>query len=232
MSWTTWLSWSIHLIGSLSILVSSLDEHAADEQRRRRPRRCIGRDLGRQAAELDDEVLDPETLRLALRRLLELADAERAIAGTTIPTITSTTIPTAEQHAEVADHRHLRDAQREEGGDAGDRGGDQRRREVGERLADRVLLVVEQHLLLDPVVDLDREVDAEPDQDRAARRSSRARGRCRSDPSSEKLHSTPISTASSGSSRQRTLKISHSTIAITTIAASAERAASRPGGSR
>ena len=38
-------------------------------------------------------------------------------------------------------------------------------------------------------------------------------------PSSEKLHSTPSSTASSGSSRQRTLKISHSTIAITTIAA-------------
>ena len=74
-----------------------------------------------------------------------------------------------EQHAEVADHRHLRQLQRQERDDAGDRGCDQRRRQVRHGLGDRVLVVVEHHLLLDAVVDLDREVDAEPDQDRQTR---------------------------------------------------------------
>jgi hypothetical protein len=41
-------------------------------------------------------------------------------------------------------------------------------------------------------------------------------------PSSEKLHSTPDHTTATGSRRQRTLKITHSTIAMTTIAAQSE----------
>ncbi len=74
-----------------------------------------------------------------------------------------------QQHAEVADHRDLRDAQCEEGDDAGERGGEQRGREVGERFGDRVGLLVEHHLFLDTVVHLDREVDADTDQDRQTR---------------------------------------------------------------
>ena len=73
-----------------------------------------------------------------------------------------------QQHTEVADHRHQRELQRHEGDDPGEGGSDQRRGQVGHRLGDRVLVVVEHDLLLDAVVDLDREVDAEPDQDRQA----------------------------------------------------------------
>ena len=83
-----------------------------------------------------------------------------------MPTITSTTMPIASStpKSRIIGTFEMRSARN--ANDAGDRGGDQRRREVGHRLADRVAVVVEHHLLLDPVVDLDREVDAEPDQDR------------------------------------------------------------------
>ena len=86
-----------------------------------------------------------------------------------------------------------------------------------------MLVVVEQHLLLDPVVDLDREVDPEPDQDRQP--GDRHEREVDADQAEEReAHSTPSSTASSGSSRQRTLKISHSTIAITATAIRPSRA--------
>ncbi len=141
-----------------------LHQHPADEQADTDHGDDRG-DLGRQAAELDDEVLDPDALGFALGPAPELAYAERR-SGHDDPDDHQDHDPDRQQHAEVTDHRHLRDSQRQEGDDARQRGGDHRRRKVGERLADRVLVVVEQHLLLDPVVDLDREVDPEPDQDR------------------------------------------------------------------
>ncbi len=92
-----------------------------------------------------------------------------ADAGTTMPTTTSTKMPIAEQDAEVADHGHLGDAQRDEGDQRSERRREQWWGEVGHRLGDRVRLLVEDHLLLDTVVDLDREVDAHPDEDRQTR---------------------------------------------------------------
>ena len=89
--------------------------------------------------------------------------------------------------------------------DAGERRRDQRRRQVGEVSAIGWSSLVEHHLFLDAVVDLDREVDAEPDQDRQAR-DGHERQVDADQPMSEKLHSTPTSTATSGSNRHRTLE--------------------------
>jgi hypothetical protein len=70
----------------------------------------IWRNLERQAAELDDDVLHPETLGLALVRALELAHTERR-AGHVIPSDHEHDDAERQQDAEVADHRHLGDPQ-------------------------------------------------------------------------------------------------------------------------
>jgi hypothetical protein len=142
----------------------SLGGDAADEQADESTT-STSPSLGRQRPELDDDLLD-EGLAALLGGVV-LADAEGG-RGDDDADDDEHGDADGEQDAEVADHRHLREAQRHERGDAGEHGGDERRAEVGERLADRVLVVVEDDLLLDPVVDLDREVDADADQDRQA----------------------------------------------------------------
>ena len=73
-----------------------------------------------------------------------------------------------EQQAEVADHRHLGEPQGGEGEDRVERHDEQRGAEVLGRLLDRVRLPVDDHLLLDPRVHLDRVVDAHAEHDRQA----------------------------------------------------------------
>jgi hypothetical protein len=73
-----------------------------------------------------------------------------------------------QQHAEVLHHRHLRDLDREERDHRGDGRHQQRRAEVVHRLAERVGIAVDRALLLDAVLHLDRELDAEADEDRQA----------------------------------------------------------------
>ena len=66
-----------------------------------------------------------------------------------------------EQQPEVADHRDLGEAQRGEREDRVERHDEQRRPEVARGLLDRVLGAVEDGLLLDARVHLDRVVDAD-----------------------------------------------------------------------
>ena len=75
-----------------------------------------------------------------------------------------------EQQAEVADHRHLGEAQRGEGEDGVEGDDEQGRAEVAGGLLDRVLGAVDDHLLLDARVHLDRVVDADAEHHREARR--------------------------------------------------------------
>ena len=64
-----------------------------------------------------------------------------------------------EEQAEVADHRHLGEAQGEEGEDGVERDDEESRAEVARRLLDRVVGAIEDHLLLDAGVQLDGVVD-------------------------------------------------------------------------
>ena len=120
-------------------------------------------DLGRKRAEAHHDALD-DGVRSGLGASGPLSDTEDR-GGEDDAGDDQHDDPDGQHHAEVADHGHLRDAQREEGERAGDGGDDQRRAEVRQRLGHGVLLVVEDHLLLDPVVDLDGEVDAQTDED-------------------------------------------------------------------
>ena len=141
-------------------------EDAADEQSE-----CDDHEreahLGRQTTELHDELLDVRD-RSFFGRLLEFANPEHG--GRHHDADDHEDHDTdGEQHTEVADHRDLRDAQRKEREDAGNGCCDQRRGDVGHRLRDRMVLVVKDDFFFDSVVDLDREVDAQPDQDRQTR---------------------------------------------------------------
>ena len=70
-------------------------------------------------------------------------------------------MPDREQQPEVADHRDLGEVQGGEGEDRVERHDEQRRPEVARGLLDRVLAAIEDGLLLDARVHLDRVVDAD-----------------------------------------------------------------------
>ena len=71
-----------------------------------------------------------------------------------------------QQQAERPDHRHLGEAQRGEGEHGVEGDDEQGRAQVLGRLLDRVLLPVDDHLLLDARVHLDRVVDADAEHHR------------------------------------------------------------------
>ena len=73
-----------------------------------------------------------------------------------------------EQPAEVADHRHLGELDGGEGEHGVEGHHQQRRAEAAGRLLDRVRRLVDDHLLLDPGVHLDRVVDADAQHHRQA----------------------------------------------------------------
>ena len=79
--------------------------------------------------------------------------------------------PTASSSPNCAEHRHLREAQRGEGEDRVEGHDEQRRAEVARGLLDRVVGAVDDDLLLDARVHLDRVVDADAEHHREAARS-------------------------------------------------------------
>ena len=120
-----------------------------------------------QTAESHDDALD-ERLASLLGPRGPLTDAEQR-GRQNHPGDQQDDHPDGEQHTEVTDHRDLRDPQREEGEHRSDDRRDQRGHDIRQGRRDRVRIVVEHDFFLDPVVDLDGEVDAEADQDRQAR---------------------------------------------------------------
>ena len=119
-----------------------------------------------------------------------------------------------EQQAEVADHRHLGEAQGQEGEDGVEGDHQQGRAEGARRLLDRVLLPVDHHLLLDARVHLDRVVDAHAEHHREAgdgddrQRDAEVAGQA------EGPHARRSRTTPRGSSRHRTSKATSRMITI------------------
>ena len=161
--------WLTHWIGSVWSVELVLDGDAADEDRRRSTTASgIAAPAG-SAAEPHDEPAE--------RALAEVAGPWSGDLYSRMPRIASGTMiehrqidgdADREQQAEVADHRHLGEAQRGEGEDRVERHDEQRGTEVARRLLDRVLGAVDDHLLLDARVHLDRVVDADAEHHRQA----------------------------------------------------------------
>ena len=164
-----------HSIGSVWIFKLVLDQDPADEDHERGhdERRC---DLPGHAAEEHDEAPERTFAVVArLRRRLVLTDAERGQRAHD-RNETDRRDTDREQEPEAADHRNLREAQGREGEDRVERDHEQRGTEVARALLDRMLRVVDDHLLLDARVHLDRVVDADAEHHRqAADRDERER---------------------------------------------------------
>ena len=166
MSLTTWLLWSTHLIGSDSILARSSTSTPpknsnADTMSKGRPQ-LVGSEPS--LTTIFSTKLSGRTSVRFLYSRIPSADA-----GTTMPTITSTTMPIASRtpKSRIMGTLEMRSAAKATTAVNG--GSEQRWCKVRHRLGDGVRLLVEHHLLLDTVVDLDREVDAHPDEDRQTR---------------------------------------------------------------
>ena len=158
----TWLFWLTHCTGSVCRVSLSSTAMPPDEDHDAHDREQHG-GARRDAPEAHDEPSEgPARVVAAPGRALELADAEdrerehdRADADDGDAD--------REQQAEVADHRHLREPQRGEREDRVERDDEQRGAEVAGRLLDRVRRAVDDDLLLDVRVHLDRVVDADPE---------------------------------------------------------------------
>ena len=155
----------LHRVGLELELV--LDDDAADED----DQAGHGQD-GRQPVghrpEPDDQPAEralPEVL--ALGRGLVLADAQDGERHDDAAEADGGDAD-GEQQAEVADHRHLGEAQGGEGEHRVEGDDQQGRAQVAGRLLDRVGLAVDDHLLLDARVHLDRVVDADAEHHRQA----------------------------------------------------------------
>ena len=172
----------------------------------------------------EPDVEPPErTLRGSRRRFVgDLYSRMPRIASVATMLLTQiAATPMIEQQPELAEHRHLGEAQRGEGEDRVERHDEQRGAEVPRGLLDRVLRAVDDDLLLDARVHLDRVVDPDAEHHREAgdrhdrQRDARGSRRCRTP------RSTPMSTMPSGSSRHRTLNSNSRITAMIAMAISA-----------
>ncbi len=167
MSATTSLPWSIHLTGSLSIFVRPSTRMPPMNRNTDAITRPMPALVGRPPS---------------LTTIRSTSDSPRSSVGLVHSRMPR--IDAGSDDADVDQHEHAdrRGARRSRGSSAPCESWSARKATTpaiaatisggarfDTRLGDRVLVVVEHLFLLDPVVDLDREVDPEPDQDRQTR---------------------------------------------------------------